>query len=75
MATKKKVLVFPKCQSAIDGLVTQITHMYVTVLQKIIISVWFFLQQRYGHNPLSLYTTIRACLHAEMSLVQRAEQV
>ena len=35
----------------------------------------FFLQQRYGHNPLNLYTTIRACLHAEMNLVQRAEQV
>ena len=51
------------------------THMSQHKKPRFNLCFCFVLQQRYGHNPLSLYTTIRACLHAEMSLVQRAEQV
>ena len=32
-------------------------------------------QQRYAHNPLSLYQTVQQCLSSEMHLVQRAEGV
>ena len=32
-------------------------------------------QQRYAHNPLSLYQTVQQCLNSEMHLVQRAEGV
>ena len=32
-------------------------------------------QQRYAHNPLSLYQTVQQCLSSEMHLVQRSEGV
>ena len=30
-------------------------------------------QQRYAHNPLTLYQIVQQCLASEMNLVQRAE--
>ena len=39
---------------------------------------YFFIlvfQQRYAHNPLSLYQTVQQCLSSEMHLVQRSEGV
>ena len=33
------------------------------------------MQQRYGHNPTSLYHIVRHCLLSEMNLVQKAEMV
>ena len=32
--------------------------------------MYFSLQQRYAHNPLSLYQTVQQCLSSEMHLVQ-----
>jgi len=37
--------------------------------------VYIFFQQRYSHNPLSLYRIIRHCLNTEMKLVQQVENV
>ena len=36
---------------------------------------YFLFQQRYAHNPLSLYQIVQQCLTSEMHLVQRAEGV
>jgi hypothetical protein len=34
-----------------------------------------FFQQRYSHNPMSLFRIIRHCLGTEMKLVQQVENV
>ena len=36
---------------------------------------YIFFQQRYGHNPITLYHMVQHCLHQEMNLVQKADLV
>ena len=36
---------------------------------------FIFFQQRYGHNPITLYHMVQHCLHQEMNLVQKADLV
>ena len=45
-----------------------------TLAKTMILTVVTF-QQRYAHNPLSLYQTVQQCLSSEMHLVQRSEGV